>query len=270
MSKKKVIGVFGLIVIVLAASLAYLSLREYWDGRPEEKLKLTHIFVGVGVDEDNPHLQTISYLIYLYNARAETIYIEWAKPIFHSEVEARLLAAESRIIIKQNVLQDSYIEIEGKAPFSAQGLTRTQIEGWGYLILGVQVSYIREGARVEEVLLAPSMMVTDRLNLIYREFLIEDPEGERMAIQINPFQTDAVVALTEIAKTGERIWVGGEVEEFDNELGFRFKPDTIVIAKAPTEELQASKLKFIKEDFEHWKEVGVVYVLGKVIEIIKE
>jgi len=102
-----------------------------------------------------------------------------------------------------------------------------------------------------------------------RGFLVEDPDGDRMIIQVNPSRREAIEALTEMSKTGERKWVGGEIERFENEFGFRFKPDTIVVAEVTAEGLQASKYKYIQQDFEYWKGLGTIYISGKVVEVLK-
>jgi len=88
-----------------------------------------------------------------------------------------------------------------------------------------------------------------------------------MIIQVSPNRQEAIKALTEMSKTGEIKWVGGEIEQFDNEFGFRFKPDTITVADFTAEGLQASKYKFIQQDFEYWQGLGTIYVSGKVVQV---
>lgn len=96
-------------------------------------------------------------------------------------------------------------------------------------------------------------------------FLVEDIDGDQMTIHVSPNRQEAIEALMEMSRTGERMWVGGEIERYENEFGFRFKPDTIVVAEITAVERQASKYKFIQDDFEYWKGLGTIYILGKVV-----
>ncbi len=97
------------------------------------------------------------------------------------------------------------------------------------------------------------------------QFLVEDSVGDRMVIEVNASRQQAIDALLEMHAAGTRKWVGGEVERYDNEFGFRFKPETIIVADFTAEALQAGKYRTIQEDFEYWQGLGTVYVLGKVV-----
>ena len=64
------------------------------------------------------------------------------------------------------------------------------------------------------------------------------------------------------------MWIGGIVEEYDNYWGFRFRPDTIIIAEITIEGAQ-SNIQGISEDLNYWMNVWKkqAYVLAKVSEI---
>lgn len=96
-------------------------------------------------------------------------------------------------------------------------------------------------------------------------FLVEDPDGDRMGIQVDPSRKEAIDALREMHGTGEAKWVGGEIESFENEFGFRFKSDSIVVADLTAEGAQAVFYRTIQGDFAYWQAFGVVYVEGKVV-----
>jgi hypothetical protein len=53
------------------------------------------------------------------------------------------------------------------------------------------------------------------------------------------------------------MWIGGVVEEYDNYWGFRFKPDSIVVAEITIEGAQ-SKIREISGDLDYW-----IYVWSK-------
>ncbi len=96
-------------------------------------------------------------------------------------------------------------------------------------------------------------------------FLVEDPDGDRMEIQVDPSRQEAIDALIAMHGTGGAKWVGGEIESFENEFGFRFKPDTIVVADFTAEGAQAVFYRTIQGDFAYWQAFGVVYVEGNVV-----
>ncbi len=88
-----------------------------------------------------------------------------------------------------------------------------------------------------------------------------------MEIQVDPSRQEAMDALMEMHGTGEAKWVGGEIESFENEFGFRFKPDTIVVADLTAEGAQAVFYRTIQDDFAYWQAFGVIYVEGSVVAI---
>ncbi len=98
-------------------------------------------------------------------------------------------------------------------------------------------------------------------------FLVVDFAGDRMEIQVDPGRQEAFDALMEMHVTGESKWVGGEIEGFDNEFGFRFKPDTIDVAEVTAEGAQAVTYGAIQADFEYWRAFGVVFIEGNVAAI---
>ena len=76
--------------------------------------------------------------------------------------------------------------------------------------------------------------------------------------------------LVNLYQNRSEMWVGGIVEEYGNKWGFRFKPDTIIIAQITIEGAQ-SNIQGISENLNYWiatwgKEV---YVLAKIVEIHK-
>lgn len=99
------------------------------------------------------------------------------------------------------------------------------------------------------------------------EFLVEDPAGDRMIIEVDLGRQEAIDALIEMHRTGQRKWVGGEIESFDNEFGFRFKPNTIIVADFTAEALQAVRYRTIQEDFTYWQGLGTVYIEGGVLAV---
>ena len=64
------------------------------------------------------------------------------------------------------------------------------------------------------------------------------------------------------------MWIGGVLEEYDNYWGFRFSPDSIVIAEITIEGAQAN-IKAVSEDLNYWINTWAkqVYVFAKVSEI---
>ena len=100
------------------------------------------------------------------------------------------------------------------------------------------------------------------------EFIVKDLEGDLMVLQVNSSRQECVVALVGMIRTGERKWIGGEIEIFGNEFGFRFVPDTVVVSDVTAEGLQAVKFRSIQLNFSYWKGLGTVYISGEVMDIL--
>ncbi len=96
--------------------------------------------------------------------------------------------------------------------------------------------------------------------------VIEDSKGDIIAIETrNPSVWDTLVNLH---NNQTEMWIGGIVEEYDNFWGFRFRPDTIIIAQITIEGAQ-SNIQGISGDLNYWINIWTkeTYVLANVIEI---
>lgn len=102
---------------------------------------------------------------------------------------------------------------------------------------------------------------------IVRHFTIADPDGDQMTFRVSSSKQETFDALTEMSKTGEEKWIGGEIQTHENAYGFRFKPDTVIVSEITAEGLQASKFKSIQEDLTYWSELGTVYISGRVVSV---
>jgi hypothetical protein len=99
-----------------------------------------------------------------------------------------------------------------------------------------------------------------------RWVVIKDTKGDVIALETtNPDVWDTLVSLH---NNQTEMWIGGIIEEYDNYWGFRFKPDTIVIAQITIEGAQ-STIRGIHENLNYWMNVWTkeTYILAKVIEI---
>ncbi len=94
--------------------------------------------------------------------------------------------------------------------------------------------------------------------------VIEDSSGDHITIQA----TDNTIRnqLVDLSENGSEMWIGGRVEIWNNEWGFRFNPDTIIIAEITAEGSQ-STISGISEDLDYWLAYGIVYVYATVIDI---
>ena len=79
--------------------------------------------------------------------------------------------------------------------------------------------------------------------------VIKDSKGDIIAVE----STDDKVwnALHGLYENQTAMWIGGIIEEYDNKWGFRFKPETIIIAEITVEGAQ-SNIKGITEDLNYW------------------
>jgi hypothetical protein len=96
--------------------------------------------------------------------------------------------------------------------------------------------------------------------------VIEDSNRDVMAVETTePGVWDDLVGLR---NSQAEMWVGGVVEEYDNYWGFRFRPDSIVVAEVTVEGAQ-SNIRGIRGDLNYWINVWAkeAYVFAKVLEI---
>jgi hypothetical protein len=96
--------------------------------------------------------------------------------------------------------------------------------------------------------------------------VIKDSKGDIIAVETTePSVWDNLVNLR---NNQTEMWIGGVVEEYDNYWGFRFRPDTIVIAEVTIEGAQ-SNIQGISGDLNYWINIWAkeTYVLAKIIEI---
>jgi len=82
----------------------------------------------------------------------------------------------------------------------------------------------------------------DSLNAIKHETnrwaVIEDVNGNSMAVE--PISDLVWSELVQFNQNGNKMFVGGVVERYDNKWGFRFKPDTVRVAQFTAEGLQGT------------------------------
>ncbi len=96
--------------------------------------------------------------------------------------------------------------------------------------------------------------------------VIVDTKKDIIAIETT--DPDIWVSLKNLNENQTEMWIGGIVEEYHNHWGFRFRPDTIVIAEITIEGAQ-SNIQGISGDLNYWINVWTkqAYVLAKVVEI---
>jgi hypothetical protein len=72
--------------------------------------------------------------------------------------------------------------------------------------------------------------------------------------------------LLSMQSSGKSMWVGGNIERSsENEWGFKFKPEGIIIAPITAEALEAT-LPLIKTNLNYWINIGFVYINAKVVD----
>ena len=94
--------------------------------------------------------------------------------------------------------------------------------------------------------------------------VIRDVENSRLAIET----TDNAVwnQLVQLHQNGTEMWIGGVVEPYDNKWGFRFNPETIIIAQFTIEGAQTT-IRFLSEDIEYWINFGIAYIGSTVNDV---
>jgi hypothetical protein len=96
--------------------------------------------------------------------------------------------------------------------------------------------------------------------------VIKDSKGDMMAVETTePGVWDDLVYLR---NSQAEMWVRGVVEEYDNYWGFRFRPDSIVVAEVTVEGAQ-SNIRGISGDLSYWLNVWAkeAYVFAEVVEV---
>jgi cell division protein FtsI/penicillin-binding protein 2 len=96
--------------------------------------------------------------------------------------------------------------------------------------------------------------------------VITDSKGEIIAVETT---SQAVWNdLKNLEEKQTQLWIGGNIEEYDNYWGFRFNPDTIITAEITSEGAQAT-IQTISDDPDYWINTwqNEVYVFAQVTEI---
>ena len=96
--------------------------------------------------------------------------------------------------------------------------------------------------------------------------VIKDSKGDVIAVETtDPSIWDDLVNLR---NNHTEMWVGGIVEEYDSYWGFRFSPDSIVVAEVMVEGAQ-SNIRGISGDLNYWINVWAkeAYVFSEVVEV---
>lgn len=96
--------------------------------------------------------------------------------------------------------------------------------------------------------------------------IITDSKSDIIAVETS--DSNVWNTLTNLQVNQTEMWIGGIVEEYDNYWGFRFNPDTIVIAQITIEGAQ-SNIQAISENLNYWINIWQkqAYVFAKVSEI---
>ena len=96
--------------------------------------------------------------------------------------------------------------------------------------------------------------------------VITDSKGDIIAVETTSDQVWN--QLTDLHHNPTEMLIGGVVEVYGNTWGFRFKPDTIIIAQITIEAAQ-SNIRGISEDLDYWINTWAreTYVLATVAEI---
>lgn len=79
--------------------------------------------------------------------------------------------------------------------------------------------------------------------------VVEDSHGDRLRVETS---NDSVWAeLVQMCHGGYSRWVGGIVEKYNNEWGFRFNPDTILVAEIVIEVWQTT-IRGVSQNLSYW------------------
>lgn len=93
--------------------------------------------------------------------------------------------------------------------------------------------------------------------------VIEDIHSDQ--IKLETTRDEVWDELVQLYLNGSERWIGGTVERYENEWGFRFNPDTIIVAEITIEVWQTT-IRHISENLDYWLEETAV-VGARVIEI---
>lgn len=96
--------------------------------------------------------------------------------------------------------------------------------------------------------------------------VIKDSKGDIIAVETG--DSKVWFSLKNLNQNQSAMWIGGIIEEYGNYWGFRFKPDSIIIAEITIEGAQ-SNIKAISQDLDYWINTWAkqTYVFAKVEEI---
>jgi hypothetical protein len=94
--------------------------------------------------------------------------------------------------------------------------------------------------------------------------VLQDVEGTLLSVE--PTSDEVWAQLVHLNANGSRMWVGGVVQRYTNKWGFRFAPETIIVAQVTIEGAQAT-IRYISDNLEYWLNFGIAYVGAIVLDI---
>lgn len=96
--------------------------------------------------------------------------------------------------------------------------------------------------------------------------VIADSRGDIIAVETT--SGEIWNTLKSLYQNRTAMWIGGFIELYNNKWGFRFKPDTIVVAQNTAEGAQ-SDIQGINADLDYWMNgwARETYVLADVVDI---
>ncbi len=96
--------------------------------------------IGLGGKNSSSDAQIVTYAITLENNESHPVTIVNLIPTPSEEVTKRLTSEDTRLVVGKVIDPGRTLEIKGEFQFNATGVSKGQIDSWGQLITGLQVT----------------------------------------------------------------------------------------------------------------------------------
>jgi len=92
--------------------------------------------------------------------------------------------------------------------------------------------------------------------------VLEDSSEDYIEIEVSA--EEVWEQIVDMYNSGERKWVGGKLASSDNQWGFTFEPETVIVADSTAENLQTT-FEQIKADPDYWFDIDICYINATAI-----
>lgn len=102
-------------------------------------LLITDMQTALGVAQDNPNVQILSYTLQLTNNGSQEVLVDRIEPTMSGELASRVLPENHSVLVGKPIGPNASLVVTGQLRLNAAGLSKMQIESWLPLVTGATI-----------------------------------------------------------------------------------------------------------------------------------